>query len=61
MSINSERKAIWNTMIKHCVLFGTALISKQIWIINQIIWMSSDLNLFILELRIYVQELLRIL
>ena len=34
---NSDKKAIWNLMIKHCVLFGIAIISNQTWYINSII------------------------
>ena len=34
---NSDKKAIWNVMIKHCVLFGIALLSNQAWYIEVIV------------------------
>ena len=43
-SQNSEQKAIWNLMIKHCVLFGIAMISNQLFYISMIIIQSEDHN-----------------
>ena len=34
---NSEQKAIWNVMIKHCILFGIALFSNQMWSLTVIV------------------------
>ena len=40
----SGKKAVWNVMIKHCVLFGIALISNQSWYIANIITISKPLS-----------------
>ena len=37
MDYNSDKTAIWNIMIKHCVLFGIALLSDQAFYISMII------------------------
>ena len=34
---NYNTKAIWNVMIKHCILIGIALISNQAWYVTMII------------------------
>ena len=33
----SNNRVIWNVMIKHCVLFGIAMISNQLWYVTTII------------------------
>ena len=34
MDLDADKTAIWNVMIKHCVLFGIASLSTQIWYIT---------------------------
>ena len=36
-AIDNNQKAIWNVMIKHCVLFGIALLSNQAWYVGIIV------------------------
>ena len=52
-SIIDDKKAIWNVMIKHCVLFGTALVINQSWYIVNIIDDSNVVNVYVTLIMIY--------
>ena len=40
---NAGKKGMWNTMIKHCILFGIAIFSNQFWYIAVIIDLTQEL------------------
>eukprot|EP01084_Bolivina_argentea_P092909 167128_1 len=53
-SCMDDKKAIWNVMIKHCILFGIALFVNQSWYIVNIIDDSDHLDVYVTLIMIYV-------
>ena len=37
----NDKRSIWNVMIKHCVLFGIALLSNQLWYVSVLVDIQS--------------------
>ena len=55
---NDGRKAIWNVMIKHSLLFGIAILMNQTWYISSIInaLILSDTNYPLILIRSYTSR-----